>query len=347
MDNNNNTAMNNPSTTSCYEAFGKVAPASRPTHRHTVSKAALVAAACLGTLILGCPNNLLAQDNPGVRESAEYPLGIDPNEKDFLKLRKSIRETVSRALPEDTSIRRILVSNNDLNAKAQDFFRRIEIYPNLFARIELDRKGELYSIMTVYVFAQEDQAKKLTHMGDFPYIQRTGNIVLEFSQNADEQSEQFQAEVGRKLGISPEGSRAVIFDAPLGLDLNQGDLGALERSVMAAVGKVLPKDISGGNIRLSNNPSDPETQKMSKSLGVALRMYGIVKFRKGEEIIIGMQILVTDNEAQAREICDQYVYPYAQRTGNIVVVFDQKEDLSNYDMVVEVAQKLGLSRKLK
>lgn len=309
-----------------------------------------MATACLGTLILGFPNDLRAQEpfNSGqtTLDTSRVSLGIDPNEKDFLKIRESVRETMTRALPENYSIKKVLVSNHIFDREARDFLRDAGIHSNLYARLEIDKNGKPFTYMHIYVLGNEQQAKKLTDMGNYPYIQREGNMVIEFFQDRNE-GHDFQVELGRRLGISPDATRVRVYDGPLGLDPNESDLTELGKSVMEAVDKVLPQGVSVARNEFWNDPSNPDLQQLAKEMGGPVRMYGHLIFREGEQKRLGMQILVADNEALAEKMCEKYVYPYAQRAGNIVVIFPQKDDLSNYDSVVEIAKKLGLSRQLK
>lgn len=312
----------------------------------------LLAAAGMGALMMGCPAGLNAQDMPADATANQqpqgFPLGIDPNEKDFNKLRDAIKETMTAALPPGATVERVLVSNDYFDPELRKYHHGLGVRPNLFARIFLNKDGQKYVTIELYVTGNEKEAEILTRSGDFPYVQRIGNIALQYTQyNSKEYDNEFLTAIAKGLGIPPENTLIKVLDGPLGIDLNESERNELSRSIMKRVGQALPRGMEVIQILLATEGTGIRAEQRSKQLGVTLRFYAQLAFKKGKDSYIGLEILKVGDEKQVEKIYDQYVFPYAQRVGDFVVIFAQKDDASDYDEVIEIAQKLGLSRQLK
>lgn len=167
---------------------------------------AVLAALGAGVLILGSPLAAQAENPPGSktlnRPSFGFPLGIDPNEKEFPALRKAIREAVSRALPQGMTVERVFVSNDHFDARTREMSRKMGFETRLYARLYLTRDGQEYAQMDITVTTSEEQAGRKCAMVAYPYGQSKSHIAVLFTQRGDWSDYDIIIDICKRLGLS-------------------------------------------------------------------------------------------------------------------------------------------------
>lgn len=158
----------------------------------------------IGVLTLGSPLELGAENPPignTVLQTSRFPLGIDPGEKDFSRMREAICKTVTAALPPGMIIEKAFISNDFFNSKEREINRDKGIQVKLYARLYLAKDGLAYAHMVILATANAAQAEKACATLCFPYGQSADHIAVLFSQQEDFSDYETVIEICKKLGL--------------------------------------------------------------------------------------------------------------------------------------------------
>lgn len=113
-------------------------------------------------------------------------------------------------------------------------------------------------------------------------------------------------------------------------------------SIKNALSASLPEGYTLQKILIWHGLFNPEARAIGEKMGVQSNIYVHAVLAKNGKAVQDMKIIVVANEQQAIKVCNGPSFPYAQRVGNVVVLFDQREDLADYDEVLKLCQSLGL-----